>query len=135
MQQRPIKFRAWSPKYKRLARVEHIDMNIDLGPKAHYVSVEFQPGTEFIWNLSDGTILEQFTGLLDKNGREIYEGDILLNNDLRWVVVWAEAGFYIHEVGQTFKFIFLNEASHSEVIGNIHENPDLIESGAKQQEA
>ena len=59
--------------------------------------------------------LLQFTGLLDKNGKEIYEGDIVRREDsLNWIVKWE---------GQGFEPI---ELEKWEIIGNIHENPELL---------
>jgi hypothetical protein len=73
--------------------------------------------------------VEQFTGLLDKNSKEIYEGDIL-----RWMSgtgnvyfdrgTFSLAGFY--EPSQDCPGDAFSENATLEVIGNIHENPDLI---------
>jgi uncharacterized phage protein (TIGR01671 family) len=86
----------------------------------------------------------QFTGLLDKNGKEIYEGDILtadfypymdegVRNYLS-IVEWEAPGFmgFKHLVNSTKRGIsdgigeYLEETEQFEVIGNIYENPELL---------
>lgn len=94
----------------------------------------------------DEKTLGQFTGLLDKNGKEIYEGDIIMvcNSDnytgyLRFknyeVVFDCGAFKIVHEMyeGQVSVFetldVYINPVSgdkHMEIIGNIYENPDLL---------
>ena len=64
--------------------------------------------------------LMQFTGYLDKNEKEIYEGDILKYQHMK--------GYYI--VKDMMKMM-TSGILHAEIIGNIHENPDLI--GTKEQ--
>ena len=72
--------------------------------------------------------VEQFTGLEDKNGTKIYEGDILIDDTGEpieyWVVKFADGGF-VGECAGVAESLF--ELTNLEVVGNIHENPELVE--------
>lgn len=84
--------------------------------------VKTEKGCMYLSEIGD-TIWMQYTGLKDKNGKEIYEGDIILGNA---TVTWKEdiTGFGI----TTGKYGLINYKNHSDfkVIGNIYENPELI---------
>lgn len=64
----------------------------------------------------------QFTGLKDKNGKEIYEGDIVKTVKEDWVKVYYDRGNYWV---WRYQLAYLWETG-VEVIGNIYENPELI---------
>lgn len=72
----------------------------------------------------ESTPLMQFTGLLDKNGKEIYEGDLTscLGNKPKEVIF--HKGCFCHKVGEKDYHIFGEK--DWEIIGNIYENPELI---------
>lgn len=135
---RPIKFRAWLKEKKVMAEyVSHMKHAPDCG--VFEISVPFdESGQNTFRKLHsiDEFDLMQFTGLLDKNGKEIFEGDIVENSaKIAWVIEFnIEQGRYryfrpensLDEVRRTGFGLTNNQSKVLKVIGNIHENPELI---------
>ena len=70
----------------------------------------------------------QFTGLTDKNGKKIFEGDILSTSKWKGVVTWGDGygGYCVqHGINRPAIDIVMNEFD-VEVIGNIYDNPELL---------
>lgn len=118
---------------------------IDKNCYMEVVSIEFSTNKVILkgnWNKAnneptmkavplDKVILEQDTGLKDKNGREIYEGDIMefgiAGTENRGVVGYEE-DFGSYETYTSKGYIITSLfTSRGKIIGNIHENPELLE--------
>ena len=76
---------------------------------------------------------QQYTGLKDKNGKELYEGDMLSvdgrNSGLPVVVIYEDGAFMGAYTDSTFKYPLNSVELHlqkTEVIGNVYENPELL---------
>ena len=93
-------------------------------------------GFEDDWSSVKPETVGQFTGLLDKNGKEIYEGDIVLclskTDKAEMVVIFEDGEFRMvltekyHVYTTGFGFYAIRNFD-KEVIGNIHDNPELAE--------
>ncbi len=79
----------------------------------------------------------QYTGLTDKNGKKIFEGDIVKGNeeifteDIIFTVVFDEYCRYMI-VSSYGHYLLARNHKDVEVIGNIHDNPELLKGGAEE---
>ncbi|GIP02082.1 hypothetical protein J28TS4_04890 [Paenibacillus lautus] len=130
---REIQFRAWDTVQEKMLPVETINFREDL--------ITLDEGDNSVSDSNEMFILMQYTGLKDRNGKEIYEGDI--------VKVKIQGGYSDHycDNEHTKTVIYNNEAAcwkpfdrcrmwrdgsnltAVEVIGSVYDNPDLLEGG------
>ena len=133
-----IKYRAWDKTENRMARnVEELKFN----SKGLYAVVLNHMGFEFKRRTMDVELM-QYTGLKDKNGKEIYEGDIIRTHfsfshevvQEPFIIQWNKDKAMFEGIKQNPEqneylrsFSFFPEQRYIyEVIGNIHENPELL---------
>lgn len=126
---RNLKFRAWDRiKRKMLYGVSPFDVHI---------TDENEPLLSLEYSKHDDCEFEQYTGLKDKNGKEIYEGDILGGIWESGFISWCEKckQFQYHSAGigcmacsgDVHWYEIVEDDGKLEVIGNIHENHELLE--------
>ena len=132
MKNRKLKFRVWDKKHKCLissdvtGQIGYLNYYIDMGGKITREILGEDCGSidRTTTESQENYIIQQFTGKIDKNGKEIYEGDILQHYGrnastqlFTRLVLWDK---------QSACFINLIEATPIEIIGNIFETPDLV---------
>lgn len=125
---REIKFRAYEKKMREIIPVYNIDF------KNRMIN------TGILWRTFDEIELMQYTGLKDKNSKEIYEGDILTDHGEEYLLY--ESRLYVEYSKERGSFDFIDKFDYFgpsrytafqinyeqfEVIGNIYENPELLE--------
>ena len=79
----------------------------------------------------DPETVGQYTGLTDKNSKRIYEGDIAEYEGKYYVVRYSEkyARFIFTRIGSEYAVFTVFDYERCEVIGNIHDNPELLKGG------
>lgn len=130
---REIKFRAWD-KENGMSRTFIV-----------WEATNILKGLLLKYQTDDVPVIMQFTGLFDKNGKEIYEGDILENNTHRKQLIevywkgcvkdgenvngkeWINwGGWYFRKLSNEKEMTYSVDNDQIEIIGNIYENPELI---------
>ena len=129
---REIKFRAWTRQNPSMPWAQKFVAITGDGKQMVPIGGTFTGVWHALDDNDEGLIIEQYTGLTDKNGKEIYEGDIVKNiegvNETA-VCVWDESNAEFDFRCKDGKYTRDNVKSWLEmyeVIGNIHENKELL---------
>ena len=108
---RELKFRAWSGSKKKMVE----PMTIINPTNSH----------------AGGDVLMQFTGLKDKNGKEVYDGDIIRFKDFTDIITaevkWGTGQWQYKPKGWITGYSSVMVGGNIEVIGNIYDNPELLQ--------
>ena len=135
---REIKFRAWDRLNKKIV-TSGLSINLDTTDRV--IPISFSQGdlsycrdngVSSVPNAHTDIEIMQYTGLKDRHGMEIYEGDIVRKDgwsepsDWLWVIKWLEEDLRFEPMGD-----FLVDC---EVVGNIYENGHLLENESKEAE-
>jgi len=146
---REIKFRAWDKNEERMIYSGTEQNDYPFAWQLHNTGIEVVEHDGTDWNVIKNLVFEQYTGLKDKNGKEIYEGDVVTSEEYPFqdegefnyhgVIEWDEelTSYYLvlrivnpHKqgisdgVGEQLQDYL---PADLEIIGNIHENPEILE--------
>lgn len=122
------KFRAWDKEKELMGEVVQINFEID--------TIEYVAFTDlYVWSNFEKVELMQSTGLQDKNGVEIYEGDIVMHMGSLYTPVYERAIYMAYDVKQfnlnnkepitQFNCIWRDDGC--EIVGNTYENKELLQ--------
>ena len=120
--------RAWDKLRKRISVVDRIYFDTE--------GVQLRDDGGLYWRHFREVILMQSTGILDKNNKEIFEGDVVRqvrtqptteNDIITGVVTMLEGAWLIMNDNEQLASYLWSETDENEIIGNIYENPELLE--------
>ncbi|EAC2297647.1 hypothetical protein OVZ25_002978 [Listeria monocytogenes] len=122
---REIEFRAWDKEVKEM----------DYNPSVIEIWQNKPINEQFRLESEEKLVWMQYTGLKDKNGKKIFEGDIVdisVYDRLDWSsikgkVVFLNGAWLVEDVGH-FAITLQSETNEIEIIGNVHENLGLWEA-------
>ena len=119
---RETKFRIWDVENKEMLKVRELDFE----PTFYGGKIAIRPDQYNDYFDTEDMILMQYTGLDGKNGKEIYEGDIVKYENITGKIMFFNGSFILSDLEETeeWELGVINE--EVEIIGNIYNNPELL---------
>lgn len=138
LQTMPLRFRVWDKCSEQFYQIK------DAYPELPGLTDEFKNCSELdLMDLSsldrslggifkdDNFVISQDTGMKDKNGKSVFASDIVDIQGVKYYVDFAYGGFWFNNDRRKWKayraFTHLHEWSDTEIIGNLFQNPELLE--------
>lgn len=143
MKQKELKFRIWdTEKFTYSDTLTYIGLEAKSEKFRNISQLSFLFGSILANKIVDKVVIQQYTGLKDKNGKEIYEGDIVVDkiyNDPNikqtdnFIVAYYSGAFRLDVIwggygGVEIENMQLLKADRLEIIGNVFETPELLTS-------
>lgn len=137
MSQKEIKFRAWGRDtfvIEKPFTMAHFSLKDVIENDRVFIT---DSKDDLVIMDYEGAEIMQYTGLKDKNGKEIYEGDIFTMLNIDYLVEWNDRkgkwNFYCPELSHpSYWGLTAGQMKRCKIIGNIYENPDLLSPSPKQ---
>lgn len=139
---REFKFRVWNKEHSKMYDIISLnDQDVAYTPKGWLFDGGFQEGYANYWTTKEDIVLMQYIGRKDANGKEIYESDIMKGTfasgigmsstkykELYFTVSYRErqSKFEMDMPKDYGKYRFMPYLEQCEVVGNIYENPELV---------
>ena len=125
---RDYKFRAWDTESEMWLQITAFDTKESRESDGYTLEGVFHDGDYAGY---EGIVLMQWTGLYDRNGKEIYEGDIAKSGKRLFVAKWNDdiASFVWEPLDGESSYPCFNVGTvkNMEIVGNVFENPELLE--------